>query len=95
MQEQDAERIALDIFKAANTAGERITLGTVERRLAELLSHPPGHCPLCAAAAEITVQRVFWIAASFGRAAGDALAGCSVAGAAHNNKTVRAMQPAR
>ncbi len=62
---EDAERIALDVFQHADETGEHITLGTVERRLAELAAHPAGHRPLCAAAANVTVQRVFWIAASW------------------------------
>jgi hypothetical protein len=63
VREQDAERIALDIYQQADKTGERITLGTVERRLAELAGHPPGHCQLCTAAANVTVHQVYWVAA--------------------------------
>ena len=43
----------------------RVTSAMVERRLAELAGHRPGHCPLCKAAAQVTVQRVYWIAANW------------------------------
>ena len=65
VREQDAKRIARDIFGHADKTGERITLGTVERRLAELAGHPPGHCQLCKAAANVTVQQVYRIAANW------------------------------
>ena len=61
----DALRVSLDVFKQADATGERITLGTVERRLAELAGHPPGCCELCTAAANVTVQQVYWVAANW------------------------------
>ena len=66
VREQDAERIALDIIKRADAAGERVTLGMVERRLAELLSHPPDcRCGVCQAAGEVTARGVNWVAANW------------------------------
>lgn len=55
--QQDALQVAVDVFKRADTTGGRITLSTVERRLAELRSHPPGHCPLCPGASSPTSGR--------------------------------------
>ena len=56
---------AADVFKQADATGERNTLGTVERRLAELAGHPPGCCELCTAAAAVTARGVYWIAANW------------------------------
>lgn len=36
------DRIAIDVYRRAEAAGEPITLGLVERHLAELLSHDLG-----------------------------------------------------
>jgi hypothetical protein len=36
------DTLAIDIYRHAEETGEQITLGTVERRLSELLSHEPG-----------------------------------------------------
>jgi hypothetical protein len=33
---------AIDIYRRAEESGDEITLGTMERRLSELLSHEPG-----------------------------------------------------
>ena len=60
MHERDAERIALGIFKTADKASERITLGTVERRPAELAGHPPGHCPPSRRRAEESDRQADW-----------------------------------
>jgi hypothetical protein len=54
--------LAIDIFRRAQASGEPITLGTVERRLAELLSHEPGcACGLCAAAAKVRPWGVWMV----------------------------------
>ena len=55
------------MFERADKSGERITLGMVERRLAELAGHPPGHCAMCRAAGRVTVQQVFWVAVCWQR----------------------------
>src|SRR6478672_13557839 len=44
----------LSACNTSKTPGGRITLSTVERRLAELRSQPPGHCPLCPGASSPT-----------------------------------------
>ncbi len=64
--QDDALAVAVDIFNQADRSGERITLGTVERRLAELASHPPDcGCGVCTAAANVTARGVYWIAANW------------------------------
>ena len=47
VREQDAERIAIDIYKRADAIGERITLGLVERHIANCW---PTHSAAAAAA---------------------------------------------
>lgn len=42
-----AELIAIDVYKAAETTGQRITLAMVEQRLSDLLGHEPA-CANCA-----------------------------------------------
>jgi hypothetical protein len=60
-----AELLAADLFKNADQTRQRVTLGDVERYLAQLASHPPdctcGRCPLVS---RVTAQRVYAIAAS-------------------------------
>jgi hypothetical protein len=36
------DTLAIDIYRRAEQSGDEITLGTMERRLSELLSHEPG-----------------------------------------------------
>jgi hypothetical protein len=52
--------LAVEIYRRAEEFGEEITLGTVERRLSELLAHEPGCCGLCTAAASVRPQGVWW-----------------------------------
>ena len=40
-----AEIVALDVFEAAQAAGEPVTLALVKRRVDELLAHPPEYRP--------------------------------------------------
>ena len=40
-----AELVALDVFQRAEQTGQLVTLGQVERRLAELLALPGQSCP--------------------------------------------------
>jgi hypothetical protein len=63
----------LSACNTSKTPGGRITLSTVERRLAELRSHPPGHCPLCPGAR----------LANFGRGKAATVAASAVAAARH------------
>jgi hypothetical protein len=59
---RNEDMIAVDIYRRAEESGEPITLGTVERRLSELLAHEPGcPCGLCTAAASVRPQGVWWI----------------------------------
>lgn len=50
------DTLAVDIYRRAAESGEEITLGTVERRLSELLAHEPDCCGLCTAAASVRPQ---------------------------------------
>jgi hypothetical protein len=54
------DTLAIDIYRRAEESGEEVTLGTVERRLSELLAHEPGCCGLCTAAASVRPQGVWW-----------------------------------
>ena len=63
--QQAALQVALDVFQHADATGERLTLGTVERRLAELRSHPPDcECGVGRVADRVTARGVHWIAAN-------------------------------
>ncbi len=58
--------LAIDIFRRAQASGEPITLGTVERRLAELLAHEPDcPCGLCTAAAKVRAYGVYRVVAAW------------------------------
>lgn len=55
------DRIAIDVYRRAQQTGEPITLGTVERHIDELLSHPPDcPCGLCTAAASVRPWGVWY-----------------------------------
>jgi hypothetical protein len=55
------DTLAIDIYRRAEESGEEISLGTVERRLSELLAHEPGCCGPCTAAASVRPQGVWWV----------------------------------
>ena len=45
-----AEIVALDVFEAAQAAGEPVTVALVKQRVDELLAHPPAcRCGRCGA----------------------------------------------
>ncbi len=54
---RNEDRIAIDVYQHAEQTGQPITLGLVEQRLSELLSHEP-ECPcgLCTAAAAVRAK---------------------------------------
>jgi hypothetical protein len=52
------EILGLDIYQRCDQTGERVNLAAVEVRLAELASHPDGHCGLCKAARRFSVTQV-------------------------------------
>jgi hypothetical protein len=57
-----AELIAIDVFNAAQAAGEPVTMALVKQTMAELLAHPPecacGHCEAAATAREGHIWQV-------------------------------------
>ena len=64
--QDDALAVAVDVFKRADASRERVTLGLVERRLAELAGHEPGcGCGVCAVVGSVTAAAVFWVAANW------------------------------
>ena len=47
---RNEDKLAVDVYRRAETTGEKVTLGFVERHLDELRSHPPDClCGLCTA----------------------------------------------
>jgi hypothetical protein len=61
-----AELVAIDVFKAAQAAGEPITMALVKRHVTELLAHPPEcECGRCEAAATARVGHVYAVAIGF------------------------------
>jgi hypothetical protein len=57
------DRLAIDCYAYAETTGQPVTLGLVERRLDELRSHDPDcGCGLCAAAHAARAQGVYYVA---------------------------------
>jgi hypothetical protein len=53
----------IDVYRCAETTGEQITLGLVERHLDELRSHQPDcQCGLCTAAHAARPSGVFYVA---------------------------------
>lgn len=60
------DTLAIDIYTRADAAGEPITLGLVERRLANLLTHTPDcPCGLCAPARTVRAYGVYRVAAGW------------------------------
>jgi hypothetical protein len=58
-----AEIVAIDVFEAAQAAGEPITMESVKRRVDELLDHPPAcACGRCEAAAVARVGHIWRVA---------------------------------
>lgn len=63
-----AELVALDAYRAAQTAGQPLTPGFVRDHLAMLLAHPPAcMCELCDAAARTCLASVWRIADRWNR----------------------------
>ncbi|MDT5357489.1 MAG: hypothetical protein QOJ56_6021 [Mycobacterium sp.] len=60
------DRLAIDVYRHAEKTGEAITLGFVERRLAELMSHEPNcPCGLCTVAARVRPPGVYQVASAW------------------------------
>jgi hypothetical protein len=56
------DRLAIDCYTYAETTGQPIALGLVERRLDELRSHDPDcGCGLCATAHAARAQGVYYV----------------------------------
>lgn len=63
-----AERVALDAYNAAQTAGQPITPKFVREHMKKLLAHPPEcMCELCDAAARTTMASVWRLAERWGK----------------------------
>jgi hypothetical protein len=63
-----AELVAIDVFSAAQAAGEPVTMALVKRHVTELLAHPPEcHCGRCEAAATARVGHIWRVASAWER----------------------------
>ena len=56
------ELLACHVFNLAEADQQRVSMEMVRTRLARLAEHPPGCCPLCAAAAKVAPADVYRIA---------------------------------
>jgi hypothetical protein len=60
---RNEEKLAIDVYSRAESSGQPITLGIVERHLDELRGHQPDcPCGLCAAAHAARASGVFYVA---------------------------------
>jgi hypothetical protein len=55
------DMIAIDVYRYAQQTGQPLTLGLVERRIDELLSHPPDCACGCAAAVNVRPVGVWYV----------------------------------
>jgi len=63
-----SELIATDLFSQADENRYRITLGDVERHLAQLAMHPHDcSCERCGLLPRVSAQRIFMIASAWQR----------------------------
>jgi hypothetical protein len=63
-----AELVAIDVFQAAQAAGQPVTMALVKRHVAELLSHPPEcGCRGCEAAATAREGHIWQVAMAWQR----------------------------
>ena len=60
---RNEDRLAIHCYTHAQETGQPVTLGLVEQRLTELLSHAPDcPCELCTAAAQVRAYSVYLVA---------------------------------